>query len=60
MATIATSLSKALPKPKYTGEYEELRSNNQSKGPRILGVGALDESQILLKVNSHVGRMMKK
>ena len=49
--TIARSLAKVLPKPKYTGEHEELQSNNRSKGSRSLGAGALDESQIVLKVN---------
>ena len=52
MTSIATSLAKALPKPKYTGEHEELPSHTHSKGPRILGAGALDESQIVLKVGS--------
>ena len=50
MTSVATSLAKALPKPKYTGEHEELPSHTQSSGPRILGVGALDETQIVLKV----------
>ncbi|CAF9922550.1 mRNA splicing protein [Imshaugia aleurites] len=47
MASVATSLAKALPKPKYTGHHEELPS--QSKGPRILGPGSLDDTQIVLK-----------
>ena len=46
-----TSLSKVLPKPKYTGEYEELPVHAQSKGPRILGAGSLDETQVVLKVS---------
>ncbi|MCJ1461216.1 mRNA splicing protein [Mycoblastus sanguinarius] len=46
MTSLATSLAKALPKPKYTGEHEELPL---SRGPRILGVGALDETQVILK-----------
>ena len=50
MASVATSLAKALPKPKYTGHHEELPS--QSKGPRILGPGSLDDTQIVLKVSS--------
>lgn len=53
MSPISNSLAKALPKPKYTGENEELPSHIQSKGPRILGAGALDETQLVLKVNSH-------
>jgi len=56
MTTIATSLAKALPKPKYTGEHEQLPSHTQSKGPRILGAGALDELQIVLKVSSPIWR----
>ena len=48
MTSVATSLTRALPKPKYTGEHEELPSHAQSRGPRI--VGALDETQVVLKV----------
>ena len=50
MASVATSLAQALPKPKYTGEHEEAPSHAQSKGPRILGADVLDETQIVLKV----------
>lgn len=49
MTSVATPLAKALPEPKYTGEHEELPS--QSKGPRILGPGSLDETQVVLKVS---------
>ena len=49
MSATTTSLAKALPKPKYTGEHEELPTHTQGKGPRILGAGALDESQIVLR-----------
>ena len=52
MTSIMGSLAKALPKPKYTGEFEELPTHTQSKGPRILGAGALDETQIVLKVRN--------
>ena len=52
MSSSITSLSKALPKPKYTGEYEELPSHTQSKGPRILGAGSLDETQIVLQASA--------
>ena len=52
MASMAASLSRALPKPKYTGEDEELPQ--QQRGPRILGAGALDDSQIVLKVTKMV------
>lgn len=49
MSSISTSLAKALPHPKYTGAHEELPTHTNSKGPRILGVGALDETQVVLK-----------
>jgi SNW domain-containing protein 1 len=47
MATIS-SLSKALPKPKYTGDEEELPSNARSRGPRIVTASDLD-SQVALR-----------
>ncbi|KAK6606390.1 pre-mRNA-processing protein 45 [Botrytis cinerea] len=47
---MAASLSRALPKPKYTGEEEEIPQHAQQRGPRILGAGALDDTQIVLKV----------
>lgn len=47
---MATSLTRALPKPKYTGEEEEIPQHAQQRGPRILGAGALDDTQIVLKV----------
>jgi SNW domain-containing protein 1 len=50
MTSISTSLISALPKPKYTGEEEELPQHAQQRGPRILGAGALNDSQIVLKV----------
>ncbi|KZF20361.1 putative transcriptional regulator Cwf13/SkiP [Xylona heveae TC161] len=49
MASVAASLSQILPKPKYTGEDEELPAHAQPKGPRILGPGELDETQIVLR-----------
>jgi len=54
MTSLATSLSQALPKPKYTGEHEELPSHTQSKGPRIVGAGALDDTRLVLKVNAQI------
>jgi SNW domain-containing protein 1 len=51
MATTAGSLLAALPKPKYTGEEEEIPQHAQQRGPRILGAGALDDTQIVLKVS---------
>ena len=50
MTSIAASLSRALPKPKYTGEEEDIPHHAQQRGPRILGAGSLDDSQIVLKV----------
>jgi len=47
------SLATALPKPKYTGEDEE-PAHAQTRGPRVVGAGALDESQIVLKVGDHL------
>ncbi|KAI9798687.1 MAG: mRNA splicing protein [Piccolia ochrophora] len=49
MASVATSLSKALPKPKYTGANEELPTHPQSRGPRVVGPGSLDETQVVIK-----------
>ncbi|KAF2817527.1 uncharacterized protein BDZ99DRAFT_457251 [Mytilinidion resinicola] len=44
MASVA-SLSRVLPKPKYTGEEEEVK---ETTGPRIVGASQLD-SQLVLK-----------
>jgi SNW domain-containing protein 1 len=52
MTSIAAGLSRALPKPKYTGEEEEIPLHAQQRGPRILGAGALDDSQIVLKAST--------
>ncbi|RAL09198.1 SKIP/SNW domain-containing protein [Aspergillus homomorphus CBS 101889] len=49
MTSIAEGLFKSLPKPKYTGEEEELPQHAQPRGPRIVGPGQLDESQIVLR-----------
>ncbi|KAI2633879.1 SKIP/SNW domain-containing protein [Xylaria nigripes] len=46
---MAASLAAALPKPKYTGEDEETPVYAQQRGPRILGPGQIDESQIVLR-----------
>lgn len=43
------SLSGLLPKPKYTGEDEELPAHAQPKGPRIVGAEEIG-SQVVLKV----------
>lgn len=50
MSSIAQSLAASLPKPKYTGEDEEIPARAQQRGPRIVGPGQLDESQIVLRV----------
>ncbi|KAI0024535.1 SKIP/SNW domain-containing protein [Xylariomycetidae sp. FL0641] len=39
----------ALPKPKYTGEEEDIPAYAQQRGPRIVGAGEIDESQIVLR-----------
>lgn len=43
------NLSSALPKPKYSGEDEELPSHTQQKGPRVIGAQELDSSQLVVK-----------
>ena len=54
MATsLATSLETVLPKPRYTGEYEELPIHTQQKGPRVVGAGAIDETQVTLRVSEN-------
>lgn len=45
----ASSLASALPKPKYTGEDEQPPSRAHQRGPRVVGVGQIDESQIVLR-----------
>lgn len=50
MTSIAEGLFKTLPKPKYTGEEEELPQHGQ-RGPRIVGPGLLDETQVVLRVS---------
>lgn len=46
---MATGLFASLPKPKYTGEHEEVPAHAKPAGPRIVGRGAIDESQIVLR-----------
>ncbi|KAF3063879.1 Pre-mRNA-processing protein 45 [Daldinia childiae] len=46
---MAASLTAALPKPKYTGEDEDIPAHAQQRGPRIVGAGQIDESQIVLR-----------
>lgn len=49
MASLASALSQALPKPSYTGEDEQLPTRATQRGPRIVGPGELDSNQIVLK-----------
>ncbi|KKK11908.1 putative transcriptional regulator Cwf13/SkiP [Aspergillus rambellii] len=50
MTSIAEGLFKSLPKPKYSGdEEEELPQHAQTRGPRIVGPGQLDETQVVLR-----------
>ncbi|TQV98909.1 hypothetical protein V2A60_007394 [Cordyceps javanica] len=49
MASIAASLQSSLPNPKYTGEDEEVPSHARPRGPRIVGAGQIDETQVVLK-----------
>ena len=45
----AFSLSSALPKPKYTGEDEELPTHTQQKGPRVVDSREIESSQLVVK-----------
>lgn len=49
MASIATGLAQALPKPKHSSEHEEPRV--QQRGPRIVAADQIDETQIVLRVS---------
>lgn len=51
MTSVAAGLFNSLPKPKYTGEDEELPAHAQPRGPRVLGAGALGESQVVVRVS---------
>ena len=46
---MATGLFASLPKPKYIGEHEEVPAHARPTGPRIVGPGAVDESQVVLR-----------
>jgi SNW domain-containing protein 1 len=50
MASLTTSLSKALPKPKYTGGDENPSSRIASIGLRVLGGGSSEEAQLVVRV----------
>ncbi|KAL8804197.1 MAG: hypothetical protein Q9182_002739 [Xanthomendoza sp. 2 TL-2023] len=49
MSSLAASLAIALPKPQYTGQYEEVPTHTQSKGLKILGAAPGNEKQIVLQ-----------
>ncbi|KAJ5148874.1 Pre-mRNA-processing protein [Penicillium atrosanguineum] len=49
MTSMASGLFKSLPKPKYTGEEEELPQHAQPRGPRVVGADQLDETQVVLR-----------
>ncbi|KAK3070671.1 mRNA splicing protein [Teratosphaeriaceae sp. CCFEE 6253] len=49
LAGTRTTLSSALPKPKYTGEDEELPTHTQQKGPRVVDARELESSQLVVK-----------
>ncbi|ODA79830.1 hypothetical protein RJ55_05426 [Drechmeria coniospora] len=49
MASMAASLQASLPKPKYTGEGEEDSSRSLLRGPRVVGPGQVDQTQVVLK-----------
>jgi hypothetical protein len=52
MTSVAAGLLRSLPKPKYTGEDEELPSHAQPRGPKVLGAGSLDETQVVVRVSA--------
>lgn len=49
LAGTRTSLSSALPKPKYTGEDEELPTHAQQKGLRIVNASDIESQQLVVK-----------
>lgn len=53
MTSIAEGLFKSLPKPKYTGEEEQVPQHAQPRGPRVVGADQIDETQIVLRVSCH-------
>ncbi|KKY28431.1 putative transcriptional regulator cwf13 [Phaeomoniella chlamydospora] len=50
MTSLAAGLFNSLPKPKYTGEDEEIPIHARQRGPRVLGPEALHDTQLVLKV----------
>ena len=52
MTSVAAGLFKSLPKPKYTGEDEEIPVHARPRGPKVIGPEALNgDSQLVLKVS---------
>ncbi|KAL8781051.1 MAG: hypothetical protein Q9194_000557 [Teloschistes cf. exilis] len=49
MSSTLTSLAKSLPKPRYTGEHEELPAHTQGKGPRVLGAASASDTRVVLQ-----------
>lgn len=49
MSRSMVSLSQALPAPQYNGEGEDIPLHAKPRGPRVVGAGTLDESQIVLR-----------
>ena len=43
------SLTKSLPKPKYTGDEEDIPVHAQTRGPRIISSSSAEANQIVLK-----------
>lgn len=54
MTSIAEGLFKSLPKPKYTGEEEQLPQHAQPRGPRVVGADQIDETQVVLRVSTFI------
>lgn len=57
MTSLASGLFKSLPKPKYTGEEEDLPPHAQPSGPRVVGADQLDETQVVLRVSCLISNL---
>ena len=51
MTSVAAGLFQSLPKPKYTGEDEEIPVHARPRGPKVIGPEALNDTQVVLKVS---------
>ncbi|KAI9818364.1 MAG: mRNA splicing protein [Phylliscum demangeonii] len=49
MASLTTSLARALPKPKFAGEHEAIPVHAEVRGPRIIGAESVSETQMIVK-----------